>query len=76
MGRAVCCSDIEVFREITGGNAIFFNPESAEDMAEKMLQLLQDERLRSQIENAGLNRAKFFNERDNGKRFLEMVESL
>lgn len=76
MGRAVCCSDIEVFREITGGRAIFFNAENKDDIAEKMLELLHDEPLRAQNESAGLARAKFFNGVNNGKRFLEMIAGL
>jgi glycosyltransferase involved in cell wall biosynthesis len=51
MGKAVSASDIKPFKEIVGNsNSVsFFNPNSIEDISEKISVLLSDKQLRGDI---------------------------
>lgn len=59
-GKAVLASDIDVFRETVGQCAVFFDPKSETDMAEKILLVYRNERLRRELENRSRETAKFF----------------
>jgi glycosyltransferase involved in cell wall biosynthesis len=41
-GRAIACSDIEVFREFGADGPLYFDPSSTEDIAQKLAQLWRD----------------------------------
>lgn len=43
-GTALACSDTDVFREVSGGHAIFFDPTDIEDMAEALRRLAEGPR--------------------------------
>jgi len=55
-GCQVCCSNIEVFHEVAGKNALYFDPENEHDIAEVLARALhQDvnrEELRAVVESA------------------------
>ncbi|MBN1476631.1 glycosyltransferase family 4 protein [Candidatus Sumerlaeota bacterium] len=55
-GCPVLCSDIPVFREVTGGHARLFDPRSADALAEQMLGALED----PEGERARAERARAF----------------
>lgn len=57
----VICSDIAVHRELFDGAAIFFATESAQDLSEKIEQLMQNTALRLQFCTQGKVKAHFFN---------------
>ncbi len=52
-GTPVAASDIPVFREIYKEAAIYFNPLSPADMADKIKKLLQDKELRQRLKRQG-----------------------
>lgn len=57
----VACSNTSCLPEIAGANnAIFFDPNSAADIAAKIYQLATDKKLYRQLQTNGLNRVKDF----------------
>ena len=60
VGLPIACSDRTSIPEVVGDAGIYFNPDSAEDIAEKIYQLWKDEDLRRRLIKKGLERAKRF----------------
>ena len=59
-GVPMVLSDIEVHREVSGGNAVFVNPTKVNDIGDGMHRLINDSALRKQLKEGGLERAKAF----------------
>jgi glycosyltransferase involved in cell wall biosynthesis len=59
-GTPIACSDIPVYREITGGNAQFFNPYDPALMASKLEEFLVNSRLRKDLSELGSIQAEKF----------------
>lgn len=59
VGCPVICSDIDVFREVGGEAAIYFNPDSSTDLADK-IRILEDNKIREQAVKSSLANAKRF----------------
>lgn len=57
----VICSDIAVHRELFDGAAMFYATESAQDLSEKITQLMQDNALRQQLSARGKEKTQLFN---------------
>lgn len=57
----VICSEIAVHRELFDGAALFYATESAQDLSEKIEQLMQNAALRQQLCTQGKAKAQFFN---------------
>lgn len=74
-GKAVIVSDIPVFRETLGKCAIFFDPKSPKDLAEKILLLYKNEALRKELEVKSKEVAKFFTSFDFGEKIFEHIFS-
>jgi glycosyltransferase involved in cell wall biosynthesis len=74
-GKAVIVSDIPVFRETMGRCAIFFDPKSPKDLAEKILLLYKNETLRKELEAKSKEVAKFFTSFDFGEKIFEHIFS-
>ncbi len=72
-GKAVIVSDIPVFRETMGKCALFFDPKSPKDLAEKILLLYKNETLRKELELKSKEVAKFFTSFDFGEKIFEHV---
>ena len=60
-GCPVVSSDRAALPEILGDAALYFDPESEADMAEKITQILNDNDLRTELINRGKLRAKKYN---------------
>lgn len=60
VGLPIACSDRTSIPEVVGDAGIYFNPDSAEDIAEKIYQLWKDEDLRKRLVNRGFERAERF----------------
>jgi len=74
-GKAVIVSDIPVFRETMGKCAIFFDPKSPQDLAQKILLLCSNERLRRDYEMKSQKVAKFFTSFDFGEELFKLIFS-
>lgn len=59
-GTAVACSDIPALREVGGGGAVFFNPDSTHDMAEKIFNLISDNEKKQALIKKGKTNIKRF----------------
>jgi glycosyltransferase involved in cell wall biosynthesis len=59
VGCPVICSDIDIFREVGGEAAIYFNPDSSKDLASK-IRILEDSKIREKASKISLANAKRF----------------
>lgn len=75
-GCPVLCSDISVLRERCNEAAIYFNPYSPEDIAQKIILLFENPKLREELIKKGYERAKIFKWEDTAKRTIELLERL
>jgi glycosyltransferase involved in cell wall biosynthesis len=60
LGCPVIAANASSLPEVCGPAALYVNPQSVEDIAEKMRGLLKDDGLRLRMKQAGLERADFF----------------
>ena len=60
MQKPILTTDLPFARDICGAAALYFNPESVEDAAEKIQQLIVDSELRLRLIANGLKRLKAF----------------
>jgi glycosyltransferase involved in cell wall biosynthesis len=66
-------SDIPVLKEISGGKAIFFNPESPQELTDKINEINSDKILRNKIGAAAKKRSEFFSPKKFKKEFLTII---
>ncbi len=74
-GVPVVCSNLEVFREVGGGAALFFDPDSENDFSKAVLKLENKEFRQNQIA-AGKKQAKLFSWDLSAKKLLSIMCSL
>lgn len=75
-GLPIVASDLAVHREITGGNALFFERFSPDDLADKVGQLIDSAERRSDLRTKGLAQAERFSWKSHVERLVEMAKSL
>lgn len=75
-GTPVITSNTSSMPEIGGPNAILVNPEDPDEIAEKMLQLENDNDFYRKQEQVGLERAKIFSWRQTAEQLLEVYENV
>lgn len=56
----VICSEIGALKEVGGNGAHYFNPKNQEDMAEKIIEVLNNEKLKAQLVQNGQKRLTDF----------------
>ena len=71
-GRAVACSNTSAMPEVANAAAILFDPESPEDIARAMADVLLDPELRARMERLGQQRASLFTWERTARRTLEI----
>ncbi len=59
-GCPVAASSAASIPEVCGNAALYFDPNRVEDIAEKMLKLARDKKLRSDLKSKGFKRARLF----------------
>jgi glycosyltransferase involved in cell wall biosynthesis len=72
-GCPAAVSDIPVLREVCGDAAIYFNPESEDDIAAKIIKICEDKELRQSILLKGKERLKFFDKEETIKHYVEFL---
>ncbi len=72
-GTPCIISDIPVFREIYGNSALYFNPNSSEELADKIELLLSDDNLYNDMINRGYKQIEKFSWDKNAKQLLEII---
>ena len=75
-GCAVVLSDIEVFREIYGEDAVYFDALNEASLKEKLQILLTDEKMRENFARSGLRRCKDFSWAKSAKAHNELFLKL
>lgn len=71
----VICSDIPVLREIYKDSAIFFNPYSIEDIKEKIINFLSDNKIREELKRKGFLLSKEYSWQKMAKETLQVYSS-
>jgi glycosyltransferase involved in cell wall biosynthesis len=75
-GTPVVASNVSSIPEVAGAdNALFFDPENPQDIAQKTTQLLQDPQLQAQLREKGLQRVKAFSWGKMAKEILALYNS-
>ena len=75
-GLPIVASDLDVHREITGGAALFFDRFSPEDLASRVIQLIDSPSMQSELRRKGLERSAMFSWKDHVAKLLEFAECL
>lgn len=73
-GTPVVCSSASALPEVAGDAALLFDPHDVEAMRETMRRVLEDEALRAELVERGLERAKFFSWERCAKETLKVLE--
>ncbi|VVA44554.1 conserved hypothetical protein [Candidatus Roizmanbacteria bacterium] len=66
-------SDISVLREISGGKALFFDPNNPQEIADKIRKIYTDENLRNKIGADAKKRSEFFSSEKFKEKFLSLL---
>lgn len=74
-GTPVVCSDLEIFHEVTGGHAVFFEPGAPEDFAAAVSKV-DDPDARDSLVSRARDRAKDFTWTHSAERLLDLMRSL
>lgn len=74
-GLPLTASDIPVLREIYGNGAIYFDPESPQDMAQKIQNVLSNNKVRSNLIKKGKEQAKKYSWQKMAQETLAVYQS-
>ena len=75
-GTPVCCSNVSSMPEVVGDAGRTFNPSDTNEMAKVMSDMLQDNILRLQCVEKGLERAKLFTWKEAATRTLNAIREV
>jgi glycosyltransferase involved in cell wall biosynthesis len=76
VGCPVIVSNAASLPEVCGDAALYVDPYSPEDIAEKIKLLLSDDKLREELRRKGLERAKMFSWEKCAKEMLKVIEEV
>lgn len=69
----IACSDIEVFHEVAGNAAIYFDPFNSDDIAEKIALVLNEKTVREKLIENGRNRHSVFSWETSAKELMKIL---
>ncbi len=72
-GIPVITSKTSSLREIAEGSGLLVNPEDTEEISRAMVRITKDRRLKEKLITEGIERAKMFNWKHTGEKFIELV---
>lgn len=72
----VLASDILIHREIAGNGVLYFNPDSIDEMQEKLYNILADENSRKNLINLADKRLDFFSWKKSAEKILKIYSGL
>lgn len=73
-GKPVLASDIAVLREVSGGNAVFFEPENHLELARKILDLYKEDFYYPYMVEKGLNNASKLGWESHAEKVLDVLK--
>ncbi len=74
LGVPVCCSNVVALPEQVGDAALIFNPNDPADMADKMVQLLRDKPLATELAARGRQRVRSFDHKEYATKILSVID--
>lgn len=72
-GTPVCCSDAPAITEVVDGAGLVFDAQSAKNMADTIINVLTDPKLKSELVAKGFNQAKQFSWRATAEKTLKVL---
>jgi len=75
-GTPIVASNVASIPEIAGDAALYFNPDDAFDMAEKIAKIIQNEETKQSLIKAGITRSQNFSWDNCAKATLELIEKM
>lgn len=75
-GLPVIAADIDVAREVVGDAGVFFEPRDTDDLANKTIDLLDNEEKMNRLVENGMNRAQLFSWEKAAKEYAELYEQI
>jgi glycosyltransferase involved in cell wall biosynthesis len=66
-------SDIPILKEISGGNAVFFDPKNPQEIAKKITEINSNKNLRNKIGESAKKRSEFFSQKKFHEEFKRSV---
>jgi glycosyltransferase involved in cell wall biosynthesis len=72
----VICSKTSCFPEVAGNAAMYFNPYSIEEMAETVVNVLNDSRLKQNLIKSGIERVKKYSWEECANKYIKIYKSL
>jgi glycosyltransferase involved in cell wall biosynthesis len=75
-GLPVVASDRTCLPEILGKGAVYFNPECVDEMAKKIKQVLEDEKLKDELIEKGQENTKRFSWKESAQKTLEVYREI
>ena len=75
-GCPVLISNVSSLPEVGGDAALYFNPNDSDDIAQKIDQVISDEKLRKEMTEKGYNQIKKFSWEKTAKQTLQALEDL
>lgn len=75
-GCPAVISNVSSLPEVGGDAALYFDPQSADDIAQKMTSVIQDSKLREELIKKGYNQIKKFSWEKTAKETLKVLEEL
>lgn len=75
-GTPIVASNVASIPEIAGEAALYFNPDDAFDMAEKIAKIIQNEETKQSLIKAGIKRSQGFSWDNCAKATLELIEKM
>lgn len=75
-GVPIVCSDRTSIPEVCMDAAVYFNPEDSDDIADKMLLVLKNPRIRKELKEKGNERIKFFSWEKTARKTLAVIKEV
>ena len=76
VGTPVVASDISPHKEISGDAALFFDPSNPQDLADKLQKVINDDNLRHELVQKGLEKVKEYSWKKTAEKMLEIFEGM
>lgn len=73
-GVPIACSSLDVLQEVAEDSALYFNPDNVDDMADILNVLFENDVIRKDLIESGLERAKFFTWEKSARETLKFIK--
>lgn len=74
-GVPVACADSGALREITGGNALFFDPDNIDNFADSIERIVTEREIREKLIACGIDWTRQFQWADTARKTVEIIQN-